>query len=352
MVLLNPVPRALFVQGFVGAVFAGNNIGFAFLLFTAHYTIAWMASTINTLPPEEMFDHILGWHGPFSFAWGSFSGQILVYALRTRPLVPTLTMAKRSPRLAPVLAVFGATILVRATTILTGAANTGTDFFNLDSGDRIGYAFAVGLSALIFVGVLVLTWLQHAPSKMWKWLFFSYDDGLQSNIISEYIVAVILLLTPQLAWHFLIMPPASWVHEAAAALTLVLEAVVWVAFYFWFSRVRNVETTHFAYAESYATFFEFVLTMGLSQLVFGVFYLVVGYLPNEVNFPEFAVTGMLIGSVVASIILYIVLGFRRIAQRRANPSKARGSGAEDPFDQQKPTNGGGGAKLLTLGKRK
>ena len=320
--MLNPDARGIWVQAFIGTLFAGDNFFFAFFPFLYfHYTITWVLSPVNQLPPTDMAAFIMSM--AFAFSYGAFGGVAHVYALRIRALVPTQTFLNKRPHLGAILLVYGAVIGVRGAAIQSGAANVHDDFFSFSGSGSFGYWFAFVGGSFVFVSVLLLTCRVQRPKNVMMWFTISYPDNLADHVISDYIIAAIALLVPQAAWNFLVLDPHLWTSPQAGAVTLGIEVVVWIAIYFWFTRVRKTAALHFSHAQSYVTFLEFVLIAGITQVGSGVIYLILDVFMDPGQ-EEFATTILLDFSIVASFIMYFVFGARRVAQRKQVKAEVKG----------------------------
>ena len=319
--MLAPGARGIWVQAFIGTLFAGDNFFFVFFPFLYfHYTVTWVLSPVNQLPATDMAEFIM--EMAFAFSYGAFGGLAHVYALRIRALVPTDTFRDKRPHLGAVLLVYGAVIGVRGAVIQSGAANVHDDFFSFSGEGAFGYWLAAVGGSLVFALVFLLTCRVQRPKNVLLWLTMSYPDNLADHVISDYVAAAIALLVPQAAWNFLVLDPFLWTSLQAGALTLGIEVLVWVAIYFWFTRVRKVAALHFSRTQSYVSFLEFVLIAGLTQLGSGIIYLVLDALMDPGQ-EEFATTILLDFSIVASIIMYFVFGARRATQKKKVKKGAR-----------------------------
>jgi hypothetical protein len=308
------------VQGLFGALLSGGNFFAPWLLFVFfHYTIAWMATPANELDIIEMAGFISS--AAFIVAYGAFTGLGLTYAVRIRDLVPlhTYVSEKRQPHLAAALLVFAVVIGVRGAVVRSGAINVHKEFILLDEGNEFGYMGAAIGGFALFALVLALTLRTVRKKDLWMWLTLRYRDDFHSYIITDYVVLAVLLLAPQAAWNFLVQAPHNWPSIWAGALTIGMEAAVWVSAYFWFTRVRHIDDTHFARAQSYVSFLEFCLIGGAFQAATGVEYIIMDFLPDTIIFhEEFAAAVMLAVELVAALVLYFVFGMRRKKEKGAS----------------------------------
>lgn len=333
--MLDPAARGVFVQGFIGALLTVDNFAYPFWVwFFIHVTVAWMASGAAVLPVLEMGEYLMSY--AFIFAYGAFCGLALGYALRIRGLVPTHTAGHASgdryPRLGIVLATYGAIVGVRASVIASGAANAHAPFFDLSSDlARAGYITAAVLAPLLTVAVLVLTWVRQRPAgskvDFWMWLTLSYEfHGVPGYLAADFVVVAFALLAPQAAWNFL---TPDWGQLWAGVLTLGLELAVWTAAYLWFtSAYRRIDDTMFSRKHSYVHFWVFVVAAGVTQFAAGLAYLIVNEIPaalDVIPHPEAFFAFFIIPSLVASLILFFVLGTRYARERRGSASPRRKS---------------------------
>ena len=322
--MLTPEGRGHFVFGFVGALFTVDNFAYAFWpWFFLHVTVEWMATGANQLPALEMAEFLMA--DAFVFAFGAFCGLALAYAMRIRELVPTHTTQDRHPKLGIVLATYGVIVGVRGSVITSGAPNVHAPFFDTsDTISLVGYVTAAVAGFLLFASVLYLTWWRQRPivkeRDFWSWFTLTYRDNLDNVLAADYVMAAVLLLSPQSAWNYFVRPPTSMPQAQAGAITIAIEVAVWVGLYFWFTRVRNVEKTHFAWKESYAPFWMFVLAAGGTQFSAGISYLISAEIPEMSDFVNgraetfFAI--FIIPSLVLSVGLFCLLGVWRKKEKR------------------------------------
>ena len=314
--MLVPAARGYFVQGFVGALFTVDNFAFAFWpWFFLHVTVEWMATGANQLPTLEMADFLMS--DAFVFSFGAFCGLALAYAMRIRELVPTHSTQDRHPKLGIVLATYGVIVGVRGAVIASGAPNEHAPFFDLDDTlSFVGYITAAVAGFLLLASVLYLTWWRQRPivksRDFWSWFTLTYRDNLNNVLAADYIVAVILLLSPQAAWNVFVLPPTSMPQAQAGVITISLEVFVWVGLYFWFTRVRDVDKTHFAWKESYVPFWMFALASGGTQLSAGIAYLISAEVPELSDLvsgsPETFFAIFIIPTLLLSLVFFFVLG--------------------------------------------
>lgn len=323
--MLIPDPRGLWAQAFVGVLFFNDNYFYPWFIFCLiHYTIIWETSAANQFPPLMMWEFLV--RMAYVFIWGSLAGLALTVALRTRPLIPTHTFRRGWPRLGIIFVTFGMINGIRGVMTLTGARRTHEDFGPDPSlpGTQALWIVMLIVYFAIFIGPLVLTYMDRKERDLWSWFAITYRDNLHNNLIIDYIVALTLVLGPQALWDFFVLPPILMPQLTAGIITLAAELVAWAAVYYWFTAFRNINATHFAREHSLVWFGEFVLIVGgLHIIVSGVVYVIAAEFLSTMIDAERVVGGSTAAVAIISIVLYFVLSNRRVAELRRQRKKER-----------------------------
>lgn len=328
---LIPDPRGLWVQAFIGMILLNDNYFYAWFIFALiHYTIVWETSAANQMPPLMMWEFLV--RMAYVYAWGTFAGIAIAVAMRTRAQIPGHTMRRGWPRLGLFLATLNIISGIKLVFTLTGARRVHEDFGPdpalLETQIPVWILLIANIAS--FIAVMVLTYMNRRTADFWSWLAITYRDNYHNYLIIDYIVAMILILSPQAIWDFLVLPPTSWTQIEAGVLTLAVEIGVWVAIFYWFTLFRQINKTHFAREHSLVWFGEYVLIVGGLHVLSGIVYIIGAEFLNTMEDAERLLGGMLVFTILVAIALFLLLSKRRLIETgKSGKSKKKKSGEEE-----------------------
>ena len=322
---LIPDPRGLWVQAFIGMVFLNDNYFYPFFVFlVVHYLIVWQTMGVVAAPDLMQWEFI--GRMAFIYFWGAVAGIAASIAMRTRPLIPGHTFHRGAVSLGLFLATVAIFTGIRSVMILTGQTRVAAPFDPdpADTATQVIYGIVIAISAIGFIAVVALTYADRKVRDVWSWFAIRYIDDFYNSYIVDYIVALVLILSPQALWDFLVLPPTNWPQLPAGGLTIFVELLVWVAIYAWFTFFRRINTTHFSSQRSIVSFGYFCLFVGGTQIANGIYYLILAEFLTGTVAAEQVLAGFMGIVIVASVILYFVFNNMWIV-RKAQLKQASGS---------------------------
>ena len=312
-------PRGLFMQAFMSPIML-RNFFFGFFIFVAiHYGIIWMTGGFALMPPLMMYNFIVRMLA--FFGYGAISGYFLSWAMGHPPLIASHdydnVRAHPAPMLVAVSIVWGFHQFMHA----IGATQVHAPFPG--SLGTAGDWLVVAAFAILFLTVFFLTWTNTISVFSFSYLNLSRKHAYLN---AEFIILLALVLGPQAIWDFFPLPPPDglgWLHWQAAALTLGIELVVWIAMYLWFRYYRRVDETLFTPRRSLVTWMEYVIIVGLTQILTGAAYAVAAEFLVDLLELNFFLLGTTVVILIESVIIYFWLrGRKRATMVRFNAALA------------------------------
>ncbi len=302
-------PRGLFMQGFISPVVLRNFFFGFFIFVTIHYGIIWMTGGPALMPPLMMYNFIVRMLA--FFGYGAISGYFLSWAMGNPPLIAShdydQVRAHPAPMLTAISIVWGTHQFMYA----IGATQVHAPF---PGGlGTVGDWLVVVAFSIIFLTVFFLTWTNTISVFSFNYLGLSRQHAYLN---AEYIIMLALVLGPQAIWDFFPLPAPDglgWLHWQAAALTLGVEVVIWIVVYFWFLRVRRVDETLFTPKRSLVTWMEYVIIVGVTQLITGAAYAVAAEFLADLQELGYFLLGTTLVILIESVIIYFWLRRRERA---------------------------------------
>ncbi len=289
-----------------------RNFFFGFFFFVAiHYGIIWMTGGAALMPPLMMYNFIVRMLA--FFGYGAISGYFLSWAMGHPPLIASHdydgVRAHPAPMLTAISIVWGLHQFMYA----IGATQVHAPFPG--SLGTVGDWIVFAVFAIIFLTVFFLTWTNTLSVFSFNYLTLARKH---SYLNAEYIIMMVLVLGPQTIWDFFPLPPPNglgWLHWQAAALTLGIEVAMWIVVYLWFLRVRHVDETLFTPQRSLVTWMEYVIIVGVTQLITGSAYALAAEFLVDLQELGFFLLGTTVVILIESVIIYFWLRRRDRAMK-------------------------------------
>ena len=331
-------PRGLFMQALLSPLVL-RNFFFGFFIFVViHYGIIWMTGGFALMPPLMMYNFIVRMLA--FFGYGAISGYFLSWSMGHPPLIASHDFDKVRAHPAPMITAISIVWAFHQFMYAIGATQVHAPFPG--SLGTAGDWFVVVAFSILFLSVFFLTWTNANTV-----LSFSYLDLARkhSYLNAEYILMLVLVLGPQAIWDFFPLAPPDglgWLHWQAAILTLGIEVVVWIAVYLWFLHVRHVDETIFTPQRSLVTWMEYVIIVGVTQLITGAAYAAAAEFLVDLQELGYFLLGTSIVIIIESVIIYFWLRRRDRAMKvqfnapllsRSDGKKPKRSGS----DTEQPT---------------
>ena len=302
MVLLGD-PRGLFMQAFMTPIMLRNFFFGFFIFVTIHYGIVWMTGGFALMPPLMMFNFIVRMLA--FFGYGAISGYFLSWSMGHPVLIASHDFdgvrAHPAPMLVAISIVWGMHQFMHA----IGATQVHAPFPG--SLGTAGDWVVVAAFVLVFLTIFFLTWTNTVSVFSFNYLNLARKH---SYLNAEFIILLVLVLGPQAIWDFLPLPPPNglgWLHWQAAALTLGIELVVWIGMYLWFKNYRRVDETIFAPKRSLVSWMEYVIIVGLTQILTGAAYAVAAEFLVDLLELNWFLLGTTLVILIEAVIIYFWL---------------------------------------------
>jgi hypothetical protein len=339
-----PDPRGLWTAALVGTVFTHDPF-FAIAVFAlVHYISVWPVNPVSLMGPGINFVFIVRM---LVFVVYGTIGYTLAWAMKSPVLFPT-QLSDRRHSLSTMRFTPAAYILALSITFGLWSVLVFTQYYFRLAPWGIGILgitahVAWGIVGFLFfvafiLTILVFTWIGKESVMTLRYNGESARGGWRGQLLVWYVVLLVLLLGPQAIWDFLTPPTGAIIpFWASGLITVAVEALIYVAAYFFLTRVYDIDNSGFSKQYSGVNIRNFLIILGSVQVGTGLLYILVGSFTTTFEQLDWLMLGLtLIVAIVAIIVSLFLpkrgrdgdsrqrLGSRGSAARSGRKRRARG----------------------------
>jgi hypothetical protein len=269
-----------------------------------------MTDKIHTMPAIDQYDFMFEFL--LIFSQGVLAGLAFAWALGTRYLVPPHSFDRKRPAYGVITLSISIIYAFRAIMIATGEY---TGYTNFPAGNETAHAVAAAIWIVLALFVIIVSYVgTELPILRWFVIAQKRDEKMPreyDRILPDFVIALALLLSPQAIWDFFTISPFKYEGWAMGLVTVMVEIVVWILVYFWFSKVRRIQSTLFSNANSVTSWETFCIFNAVAYAASGIVWIITLEVTSSEATGRFIFNLMLIAAAVAAIILFLIVRKRR-----------------------------------------